>query len=139
MPRGIEDERNLVRLLWRKGFVAIRVTASGAATKMPRPDIIAGNGVRNIQYAIEAKTTGSKTLYLDKESIEQLLEFAKRFGCTPILAVKFKRRRKPWIFLRPSDLNLTEGKNYRLTLDEALTKGMDLKTICGEGLQMRLL
>ncbi len=138
MPRGIDDERSLVNLLYAKGFAVMRAPASGAATKMPRPDILAGKRVKGLQYAIEAKTTHERTLYAEKESINQLLLFADTFGCRPLLAVKFKGRRRTWLFLHPSQLTQTKGENYRLTYDDALAKGMDLNTIAGEGRQSRL-
>ncbi|MEE8322105.1 MAG: Holliday junction resolvase, partial [Candidatus Bathyarchaeia archaeon] len=40
MTRGIQDERNLARLLWKRGFAVMRAPASGASTKMPRPDLV---------------------------------------------------------------------------------------------------
>ena len=138
MPRGIDDERSLVNLLYAKGFAVIRAPASGAATKMPRPDIIAGKRVKGLQYAIEAKTTHERILYAAKESISQLLLFADTFGCKPLLAVKFKGRRRSWLFLHPSQLSQTKGENYRLSYDDALAHGIDLKTIAGEGRQSRL-
>jgi len=138
MPRGIDDERSLMNLLWAKGFAVMRAPASGAATKMPRPDIIAGKRAKGLQYAIEAKTTHEKVLYAEKESIDQLLLFADTFGCKPLLAVKFKGRKRSWLFLPPSSLSPTKGNNYRLSYDDALARGMDLKTIAGEGRQSRL-
>ncbi len=138
MPRGISDERSLVNLLSSMGFAVIRSPASGASTKMPRPDIIAGKKAKGLQYAIEAKTTREKVLYADKESIHQLLVFSETFGCKPLLAVKFKGRRRTWLFLRPSDLTQTRRDNYRISYEEASALGMDLRTISGEGRQLRL-
>jgi Holliday junction resolvase len=138
MARGIADERSLVNILWAKGFAVIRAPASGASTKMPRPDILAGKRSKGLQYAIEVKTTKEKTLYIQKEAIDQLLTFANLFGCTPLLAVKFKNRRRSWFFLDPNYLTSTKGKNFKLTYEEALAKGMDIKTIIGEGRQSRL-
>ncbi len=138
MPRGIDDERELVNLLYAKGFAVMRSPASGSATKMPRPDILAGKRTVGFQYAIEAKTTHENTLYAEKESIDQLLLFADTFGCRPLLAVKFKGQKRSWLFLNPSQLAQTKGENYRVTYEDALAKGMDLKTIAGEGRQSRL-
>ena len=84
--RGAQDERELVRLLWERGFAVIRAPASGSSTKMPRPDIIAGSSERKIQFAIEVKTTHNKNLYIQHESISQLVNFACLFGCQPIVA-----------------------------------------------------
>jgi len=138
MTRGIDEERSLVNLLWRRGFAVVRTPASGSATKRPLPDMIAGSKQRGRYFAIEVKTTKAETLYVEGESIHQLVEFAETFGCEPFLAVKFKGRGKSWFFLRPSQLQSTRGENYRVTLKDALATAIDLKTLIGEGRQMRL-
>ncbi len=116
----------------------MRAPASGSATKRPLPDMVAGSRQRGLWFAIEVKTTRAETLYVDNESIHQLVEFAQTFGCEPFLAVKFKGRGRSWLFLKPSQLTPTRGQNYRTTLKEALATGIDLKTLAGEGRQTRL-
>lgn len=138
MVRGIEDERSLVRLFYRRGFAVVRTPTSGGSTKMPRPDIIAGSRERGVQLAIEVKTTSRKALYIHRESVDQLVGFADRFGCRPVLALRFKGRRTGWLFVRPGDLTVTRSGNYRITFDEAIMKGMDLRELVGEGRQTRL-
>ena len=137
--RGAQDERELVRLLWRRGFAVIRAPASGGSTKMPRPDIVAGNSEREVQFAIEVKSTHSESLYITHESLSQLVDFAQRFGCQPIVAIKFKGRGKSWLFVEPQQLTMTSGLNFKITLAEALRKGVDLKTLVREGKQTKLL
>jgi len=139
MTKGIQDERTLVKLLWKKGFAVMRAPASGSSTKMPRPDIIAGNSRKNIQFAIEVKTTHQEVLYMPRESINQLVEFAQCFGCQPIIALRFKNRGKSWIFVQPQQLTITPALNYKVTFFEAQKIGMDFKTLIGEGKQMRLI
>ena len=129
MIRGVQYERNLARLLWEGGFAVIRAPASGAATPMPRPDIIAGHSGRGIQFAIEVKTTRKETLYVARESVKQLIDFSERFGCRPILAIKFKGKRKPWLFMDPQQLEVTRALNFKTSLTEALDRGFDLKTL----------
>lgn len=125
--RGIRDERELVNKLWQHGFAVLRAPASGSATKMMRPDIIAGNAQLNLQLAIEVKTTWDKVIYITRESIDQLVTFAKRFGCQPILAIKFKGFRKvSWIFIPPKKLKITDAGNYKITRGDALHVGKDL-------------
>jgi len=123
MARGIQDERKLVRLLWKRGFAVMRAPASGASTQMPRPDIIAGNSNKGVQFAIEVKTTHNESLYIAHESVNQLLEFAQRFGCQPILAIKFKGRSRSWLFMEPQQLSMTPTANYKITFKDALEKG----------------
>lgn len=138
MTRGISDERALVKLLWKKGFAVMRAPASGSSTKMPRPDIIAGNSGKNLQFAIEVKTTHEEVLYMARESISQLVEFAEHFGCQPIVALRFKNRVKSWIFVHPSQLMITPALNYKITTLEAQRIGLDFKTLIGEGKQLKL-
>lgn len=137
--RGAQDERELVRLLWERGFAVMRAPASGSSTKMPQPDIVAGNSERDVQFAIEAKTTHSDNFYITHESLSQLVEFAQRFGCQPIVALKFKGRGRSWLFFEPQHLAVTAGLNFKITLGEALQKGMDMKTLTRECKQTKLL
>ncbi len=138
MAKGIREERELVQQLWKRGFAAIRAPASGAATQMPRPDIIAGSGERGVHLAIEVKTTHSDKLYIPRESVSQLIDFSKRFGCQPILAIKFKGRGAPWLFIEPQSLTTTAALNFKITLNETLQKGMDFKSLVRESKQTRL-
>lgn len=132
--RGIRDERELVNKLWLHGFAVLRAPASGAATKMMRPDIIAGNAQISLQLAIEVKTTWNKVIYITRESIDQLVAFAKRFGCQPILAIKFKGLRKvSWIFIPPEKLKITDAGNYKITCGDALHVGRDLNSLARGG------
>ena len=70
--------------------------------------------------------------------MDQLVEFSQRFGCQPIVALKFKGTRRPWVFLRPNQLKTTPSRNYKITLKEALRGGVDLKSLIGGGEQKRL-
>ena len=138
MISGIQYERELVRLLWKRGFAALRAPASGGSTQMSRPDIIAGNSEKGIQLAIEVKTTNSKSLYVNRKSIEQLVDFAQRFGCQPMVAIKFKGKKKSWIFVEPQQFILTPGLNFKITFKDAQNKGIDFKTLIREGNQTKL-
>ncbi len=132
MTKGIAAERNLVKLLWKSGFAVLRPSASGASTKMTRPDIIAGSRVKGLEYAIEVKTTRNDRLYIAHESVDQLIEFSQRFGCQPILALKFKGKGKGWILVNPEQLSVTPSLNYKITLRDALQIGIDFQTLIKE-------
>ncbi|AAB85757.1 Holliday junction resolvase Hjc [Methanothermobacter thermautotrophicus] len=134
VKNGTRGERDLVKLLWEKGFAAMRAPASGGATKKPLPDIIAGNG--EIYLAIEVKTTARERIYIDSEKIGALLRFSDIFGARPYIGIKFRYR--DWIFLSPGDLELTPSSNYRLDLDIALERGRDLDEVTGNHRQTRL-
>lgn len=138
MVKGIREERELVQLLWKNGFAVLRAPSSGSSTHMPRPDIIAGDSERGVQFAFEVKTTHSETLYISHESAGQLVEFARVFGCQPIIAIRFKGSGASWIFVEPQILALTPAQNYKITLKEALQRGMDFKSLIKESKQTRL-
>ena len=129
MTKGIQDERILVKLFWKNNFAVMRAPSSGSSTKMPRPDIVAGDSHRRMQFAIEVKTTHKEVLYIAKESINQLLEFSKRFGCQPIVALRFKNKIKSWVFIRPEQLMIMPSLNYKVTISEAQRIGMNFKKL----------
>ncbi len=92
--KGERFERELVHMLWSKGFAAVRTPASGSIS-YPVPDIIAGNGRRYL--AMEVKMRSSLPIYIPKKDVEDLIEFSKRFGAEPYIAVKVKG--EGWRFL----------------------------------------
>lgn len=104
----------------------LRAPASGAKTRLDRPDIVAGR--KGFHISIEVKTTNRKTLYINRESIEQLLRFAERFGAKPLLAVKFKRQRRGWLIFEPSQLERT-SKGYKLPMKTATNRGATLEAL----------
>ena len=127
--RGAQEERELAKMLMEDGFATMRAPASGSKATYPLPDLVAGNSSTDLHYAFQVKTTKRRRIYIPKESIDQLVEFSQRFGCQPIVALKFKRTRRPWVFLRPNQLKSTPSRNYKITLKEALQRGKDLKTL----------
>lgn len=108
------------------GFAVVRAPASGSRTRLDRPDIVAGR--RGLHLALEVKSTIKETLYIEHESIAQLVRFAERFGAEPLIAVKFKRRGKGWILLEPQNLTQTK-KGYKVTFREALKVGKRLEAL----------
>jgi len=84
--KGYRYERELVEWLWRRGYAATRIPASGAANKHPVPDIVAGNG--RVYLAIELKMRAGARFYVSKSQVERLYVFARRFGATPLVVFK---------------------------------------------------
>jgi Holliday junction resolvase len=93
--------------------------------------VLAGNG--DVFYAIEAKSSSGDPIYLDNEEVYALVSvFARNFGATPRIAVRFDR--EDWVFFHPSDVHETDGGNYRVkrerieadeaeTIDDLLARG----------------
>ncbi|MFQ5998414.1 MAG: Holliday junction resolvase Hjc [Candidatus Bathyarchaeia archaeon] len=126
MARGSDQERELVHRLDELGFAVLRAPASGAKTRLDRPDIVAGR--KGFHISIEVKTTSRKTLYINRESIEQLLRFAERFDAKPLLAVKFKRQHRDWLLLEPRQLVRT-STGYKLPMKTAINRGATLEAL----------
>ncbi|HIH77893.1 MAG TPA: Holliday junction resolvase [Halobacteria archaeon] len=139
--KGTDSERELVNMLWRAGFAAIRSPASGAATKNPLPDIIAGNGKRYL--SIEVKSSSKDRFYIKKDDIKDLVTFSKRFGAEPYLGVKFNGEK--WVFapVDPLDgitqiLSVTKDGNVRIDIQEVRQRWMDFDELIGISRQTRL-
>jgi len=124
--KGSHAERELVRMLWKAGWAAIRVAGSGVQ-RFPSPDVLAGNGVRRI--AVECKASGELKKYLSKEQIGQLRSFAKAFGAEPWLGIRFDNDQ--WYFLALEDLQETPA-GYVVSQALAKDKGLILTEVLGE-------
>ncbi|MFW9924261.1 MAG: Holliday junction resolvase Hjc [Candidatus Thorarchaeota archaeon] len=138
---GIQAERDLVHLFWDAGFAVLRAPASGGGTILPRPDIIAGNTKKQKFFVLEIKTARKDTLYIDEQQINGLLEFASRIGFLPILGVKFKHRRKGFMFLEiPQQLEeVKNSSNYKVTFALASKNAKSFGELIGEFEQKKLM
>ncbi|MFC6726207.1 Holliday junction resolvase Hjc, partial [Halobium palmae] len=116
-----------VNLLDEAGFAVMRAPASGSATERELPDVLAGDGDRF--YAIEAKSSSGKPIYLTGEEVEALVYFARNFGAKSRIAVRFDR--EDWYFFHPGDLHRTDGGNYRVKKETAVAEGIDLDELTG--------
>jgi holliday junction resolvase Hjr len=120
--KGNRRERELVNRLDEAGFAVMRAPASGGATQRELPDVLAGNG--EAFYAIEAKSSSGKPIYLTGEEVEALVYFSRNFGARPKIGVRFDR--EDWYFFHPGDVYRTDGGNYRVKKETALAKGETL-------------
>lgn len=132
--KGDRRERELVNRLDERGFAVMRAPASGSATERELPDVLAGNG--SVFYAIEAKSSAGDPIYLTGEEVESLVFFAKNFGAKPRIGVRFDR--EDWYFFHPGDLYVTDGGNYRVKLETALSSGTDIAELTGESTKTSL-
>lgn len=132
--KGERRERELVNLLDENGFAVMRAPASGSATERELPDVLAGNG--SVFYAIEAKSSAGDPIYLTGDEVESLVFFAQNFGAKPRIGVRFDR--EDWYFFHPGDLHVTDGGNYRVKRETALSSGTDLTELAGESTKTSL-
>jgi len=117
--KGTNAERDLVHMFWaKKPWVAHRIAGSGSS-KYPSPDIIASNNLRRL--AIEVKSSRKNNVYIPKEEIEALVQFARMFGAEPWVAVRFVRM--DWFFLNIEDMKETDT-NYAVSVELAKMKGL---------------
>ena len=128
--RAADYERVLVNRFWESGFAVMRAPSSSGTSKMPRPDVLAGSSEKNLLLALEIKTSRQNVFYVQKEQIEGLIEFARRIGGKPYLAVKFVGKRMDFLFLAvPESLTESKGDSYRISLNNLKEKGIDYSTL----------
>jgi len=129
--RGFSHERDLASRLWRLGFAVMRAPASGSkAKRMVYPDLVAM--WRGRIFAFEVKTAKQpRIIYVPKHQVDKLLEFSKRSGAVPFIAVKIINH-TGWRFVKLEMLEKTSSNNYRITL-EIINKALkmrDLMALC---------
>lgn len=132
--KGDRRERELVNRLDESGFAVMRAPASGSATDRELPDVLAGDGERF--YAIEAKASSGRPIYLTGEEVEALIYFAQNFGANARIGVRFDR--EDWYFFHPGDLHVTDGGNYRVKKETALADGVDFEEFVGHSTKTTL-
>ncbi|MFY4811183.1 Holliday junction resolvase Hjc [Haloarcula sp. AONF1] len=132
--KGDRRERELVNALDEAGFAVMRAPASGSATERELPDVLSGDG--ETFYAIEAKSSAGDPIYLTGEEVEALLFFARNFGAKPRIGVRFDR--EDWYFFHPADLHTTDGGNYRVKKETALSDGTDFDEFVGNSEKVTL-
>ena len=126
--RAFARERDLVRLLWKKGFACIRAPASGSKVKRTiYPDVVAI--WRGKVFVFEVKTSEKyRTIYIPKHQIEKLRVFTERAGGRAFIAVKIIGQGKPWKFIPVEQLEHTSSGNYKITM-ELLRRGLEVNDL----------
>jgi len=88
--RGYRAEAELVELLKKMGFYAVRIPISGGRG-LPC-DVLAARGGDRRGYQV--KETRSSHVYLSEEEVRELCEFCAAFNLRPLVAIKWKRPRQ---------------------------------------------
>ena len=117
--KGFHYERVLARKLWSKGFAVIRGPASGGgSSEIIQPDLVALK--RGHIFVFEIKVRWKRgTIYIEREKIERLKEFAERAKGKAYVAVKIVEN-IDWRFLPIEALEETKKGNYRVTPEKML-------------------
>lgn len=87
---GRETERELVRILRKLGFSAVRIPTSNSSSN-PLPDVFAT--YQNILLSIEVKTTKTDRVKVNDFQVKKVFEFASMFPTMrsyPLIVVKFR-------------------------------------------------
>ncbi len=134
MGKGDRRERELVNILYDHEFAVMRAPSSGGGTQRELPDVLAGNGTDF--YAIEAKSSDGRPIYIDKEEVDGLNFFSNNFGAKPRIGVRFDREK--WYFFHPNELYRTDSGNYRVKKEKALKDGVDLMEFVGVSEKIKL-
>jgi len=117
--KGDSRERELVNQFDEDGFAVMRAPASGGATNRELPDVLASNG--DLFVAVEAKSSSGGYIYIDGEEVVSLLNFAVHFGALPRIGLRYNY--EDWYFVKPSDLHMTDGGNYRASKELCQSDG----------------
>lgn len=123
--KGSNAERELIHMLWSKGWACVRAAGSGS-TQYPCPDLIASNATRAL--AIECKSSGELNRHLPKQQVEDLVSFAKMFGAEPWIGVRFNDMK--WAFFCPDDLKKT-GTGFSVSVRMVKVKGLTFEQLTG--------
>ena len=129
--KGADAERELIHLLFDKGFSVVRVAGSGK-TALPAPDLIALHKGRIL--AFECKAWASGSIHIPVSQMQELLSWCDRAGAEIFLAWKYPH--KGWFFLKPGDFSQTD-KNNSITLRHAQARAIHLDVLTGHMARLR--
>jgi Holliday junction resolvase len=116
--KGAAYERELLKILNKQGFEAVRVAGSGKS-RFEQPDLLASNSVH--VFAIECKYSSADYKTVSAEQANSLIEFSLNFRCTPLLAFRFPNCE--WKFL---ELNKPVSENVSVKKTDNLKNLSDL-------------
>lgn len=130
--KGSNAERELIKVLFEKGFSVVRAAGSGK-TSLPSPDIVALNSSKKM--AFECKAWDSEYLSIPIEQLEEQLSWASRAGVE--FFVVWKMPREGFYFLAPTDFVRTD-KAFSITKKTAYEKGVRLEVLLGEQSRLKV-
>lgn len=129
--KGADAERELIHMLFKRGFSVVRVAGSGA-TSLPSPDILALTPQK--QIAFECKAWAKQYLNIETAQMQQLITWASNAGTDIFVAWKYPH--KGWLFLPPNLFKKT-SKGYSISLKKALKYALDFNVVTGKQKQLR--
>ncbi|MBU1120669.1 MAG: Holliday junction resolvase Hjc [archaeon] len=130
--KGANAERELLHILWEKGFAVVRIAGSGGTT-LPAPDIVALS--RKKRLAFECKAWNSAYLNIPLKQMDELIGWGKKAGANVFIAWKIPN--KGWLFLPPKTFS-KKASNYTISKKKAFSKAINLNVIVGEQSKLKL-
>ena len=124
--KGANAERELIRMLFGKGFAVARVAGSGVSP-FPCPDIVALKQGKVL--GIECKAWDSAYLSIPIAQVSDLQKWADTAGAE--VYIGWKQPRKGWFFLLPSHFKKT-NKFFIISQKKAVLDGLSINVLVGE-------
>lgn len=123
--RGYRAERELVLQLWKRGFAVMRAPASGSKIRRAKyPDVVAIKKGRIAVFEVKSRSK-EETIYIDREQIQKMVEFAERAGGKAYVAIKIPGR--DWVFVPVEQLEQINS-GYRIR-KETIAEGLNMEQL----------
>ncbi len=100
--KGSRAERELLHMLAKEGFQVLRAAGSGTFP-LPTPDIVAAK--KGKLFIFEVKSKKTKTLFITKKQMEELLEWKKESRAKAFVAWKTRGK---FFLIEPKHLKKTK-------------------------------
>lgn len=122
--KGSRYERRLVDFHDAAGYMVMKSPSSGSATKREQPDVLVGRDIDDEREAIayEQKYIGKNAshVYLSGDELDALERFARIFGATPRVSVRWHGRKTFFVYALDdvrSQPTSGDAENYRVDID----------------------
>ncbi len=129
--KGANAERELIKLLFERGFAVARVAGSGVSS-LPSPDIIALKPGK--QLAMECKAWSQAYLSIPLQQMDELSSWARVSGTEMFVAWKVPH--KGWFFLQEKHFT-KNPKFYVVSRKKAEKQGLPIEIVTGEQSQIQ--
>lgn len=111
--------------LWARGFAVMRAPASGSKVKKAiYPDVVAIRKGHIAVFEVKSRSKG-ENIYIEKEQVNKLVEFATRAGGKAYIAVKVVG--SDWVFI-PIELLEPTTSGYKVSR-EILARGLSIEQL----------
>jgi len=130
--KGANAERELIQMLYKKGFSVVRVAGSGA-TSLPCPDCVALS--KKKKMAFECKAWSGNYLHLPVSQMDELAQWSNTAGIDFFVAWKIPR--EGWVFLGKNAFHKSD-KNYSINKKGAKKHGLVFSVLVDEQKRLRV-